>query len=125
MGTAYNGLKAVRAAQRIQAQSYVSTVQTAFKEVADALAVRETVQSELADDETLVQADEQSYQLTQAGFRTGVNSSLDVNVTLQTLDSARLNLISTQYSGLISLINLYQALGGGWSEQTVQETARQ
>ena len=127
MGTAYNGLKAVRAAQRIQAQSYVSTVQTAFKEVADALAVRETVQSELADDETLVQADEQSYQLTQAGFRTGVNSSLDVNVTLQTLDSARLSLISTRYSQLISLINLYQALGGGWSEVTVtvQETARQ
>jgi multidrug efflux system outer membrane protein len=124
-GTLYHGLQEVKAAQRIQAENYVSTVQTAFKEVADALAVRETVQSELADDEALVTADEQSYQLTQAGFRTGVNSSLDVNVTLQTLDSARLNLISTQYSQLISLINLYQALGGGWSEQTVQETARQ
>jgi outer membrane protein, multidrug efflux system len=126
MGTAYNGLKAVRAAQRVSAENYVSTVQTAFKEVADALAVRETVQSELADDEALVRADKQSYQLTQAGFRTGVNSSLDVNVTLQTLDSARLNLVSTQYSQLISLINLYQALGGGWSENTVpsQQSAK-
>jgi multidrug efflux system outer membrane protein len=125
MGTAYNGLKAVKAEQRESAESYVSTVQTAFKEVADALAVRETVQSELADDEALVRADEQSYQLTQAGFRTGVNSSLDVNVTLQTLDSARLNLVSAQYTRLISLITLYQALGGGWSEQTVQQTAQQ
>jgi multidrug efflux system outer membrane protein len=125
-GTLYHGLQEVKAAQRIQAENYVSTVQTAFKEVADALAVRETVQSELADDETLVNADKQSYQLTQAGFRAGVNSSLDVNVTLQTLDSARLSLISTQYSQLISLINLYQALGGGWSEQTVpsQQSAK-
>jgi outer membrane protein TolC len=44
---------------------------------------------------------------------------------LQTLDSARLSLIQAQYSRLISLINLYQALGGGWSEQTVEETAKQ
>jgi outer membrane protein TolC len=54
-----------------------------------------------------------------------VNSALDVNVILQTRDAARLNLIQAEYSRLISLINLYQALGGGWSEQTVQETAQQ
>jgi multidrug efflux system outer membrane protein len=76
-------------------------------------------------EEDLVKADRQSYDLTKAGFNTGVNSGLDLNVTLQTLDSARLNLISSQYTREISLINLYQALGGGWSEQTVQETARQ
>ena len=118
MGTAWNELKAVKAAQRIQAANYKSAVQTAFKEVADALAVRATVQSQLADDEALVKADEQSYQMTQAGFRGGVNSALDVLVTQQTLDSARLNLIQARYSRLISLINLYQALGGGWEEQT-------
>jgi multidrug efflux system outer membrane protein len=125
MGTAYNGLKAIKAEQHVEAENYVSTVQTAFKEVADALAVRETVQSEVTDDEELVKADEQSYELTQAGFRAGVNSALDVNVILQTRDAARLNLIQAEYSRLISLINLYQALGGGWSEQTVQETAQQ
>ena len=125
MGTAYHELKADEAAKMAQAANYKSAVQTAFKEVADALAVRETVQSQLADNKELVKTDEQSYHLTQAGFQTGVNSALDVNVTLQTLDSARLGLIQTQYSHLISLINLYQALGGGWSEQTVEETAKQ
>lgn len=125
MGTAYNGLKAVKAQQHVEVENYISVVQNAFKEVADALAVRTTVQSQLADDEDLVKADEQSYKLTQAGFRTGVNSSLDVNVTLQTFDSARLNLISARFSQLTSLINLYQALGGGWSEQTVRQTAQQ
>jgi outer membrane protein, multidrug efflux system len=125
MGTAYHELKADEAAKLAQAANYKSAVQTAFKEVADALAVRETVQSQLMDNEELVKTDDQSYQLTQAGFQTGINSALDVNVTLQTLDSARLSLIQAQYSRLISLINLYQALGGGWSEQTVEETAKQ
>jgi multidrug efflux system outer membrane protein len=125
MGTAYHNLKADEAAKMLQAANYKSTVQTAFKEVADALAVRETVTSQLALNEDLVKTDQQSYELTKAGFQTGVNSALDLNVTLQTLDSARLNLIQAQYSRLISLINLYQALGGGWSEQTVEQSAQQ
>lgn len=127
LGTAYHELQADRAAKEAQAANYQNTVQTAFKEVADALAVRETVQSQLADDETLVKADQQSYDLTKAGFKSGVNSTLDVLVTLQALDSARENLIQTQYSRLISLINLYQALGGGWNEYTPQsqEQAKQ
>ncbi len=119
-GTAYQALKSVEAAKKAQAANYQSTVENAFREVADALAVRATVQSQLGDDEALVKADQQSYDLTQAGFKTGVNSALDLNVTLQTLDSARLNLIQIQYSRLVSLINLYQALGGGWNENTVQ-----
>ena len=123
-GTAYHELKAVEAAKMAQAASYVSTVQNAFREVADALAVRATVQSQLGDDEALVKADQQSYNLTKAGFDQGVNSALDLNVTLQTLDSARLNLVAAQYSRLVSLINLYQALGGGWTENTVQQSAQ-
>jgi multidrug efflux system outer membrane protein len=129
LGTAYHQLQADRAAEEAQAANYQGTIQTAFKEVADALAVRQTVQSQLADDETLVKADQQSFDLTKAGFKTGVNSTLDVLVTQQTLDSAREGLIQTQYSRLISLINLYQALGGGWNEHTLQnqttQTARQ
>jgi multidrug efflux system outer membrane protein len=119
-GTSWQEYKAIKAADRIAAANYQSAVQTAFKETADALAVRETVESQLADAASLVNTDEQSYQMTRAGFRSGVNSQLDVLVTLQTLDSAKLNLIQTRYSCLISLINIYQALGGGWTDKTVQ-----
>jgi outer membrane protein, multidrug efflux system len=122
LGTAYHQLKADEAEQRVQVANYQSAVQTAFKEVADALAVRTTVQSQLADNEELVKADQQSYDLTKAGFNSGVNSALDLDVTQLTLDSAQQSLIQAQYSRLISLINLYQALGGGWNEQTVQAT---
>ena len=123
--TAYHQLKAVEATKMAQAAQYQSTVQNAFREVADALAVRETVEAQLSGDEALVKANEESYQLTKAGFDNGVNSALDLNVTLQTLDSARLNLAQARYARLVSLINLYQALGGGWSEQTVEQTAKQ
>lgn len=123
-GTLYHGLQEVKAAQRAQAANYQSTVQNAFREVADALAVRQTVEVQLSGDEALVQADQQSYDLTKAGFDHGVNSALDLNVTLQTLDSARLTLAQAQYSRLTSLINLYQALGGGWTENTVQQSSQ-
>jgi outer membrane protein, multidrug efflux system len=124
LGTAYHQLQADKAQKEADAANYQSTVQTAFKEVADALAVRQTVQSELKDNQALVKADQQSYDLTEAGFKGGVNSTLDVLVTLQTLDSARENLIQIQYSRLGSLINLYQALGGGWNEYTPQSQSQ-
>jgi multidrug efflux system outer membrane protein len=124
-GTAYHQLKAVEATKLAQAAQYQSTVQNAFREVADDLATRQAVETQLSGDEELVKTDQESYQLTKAGFDSGINSALDLNVTLQTLDSARLNLAQAQYSRLASLINLYQALGGGWSEQTVEETAKQ
>lgn len=126
-GTAYQELKSVEAAKAMQAATYQSTVENAFSEVANALAVRATVQSQLTNDEALVKADQQTYNLTKAGFNHGVNSTLDVNVTLQTLDTAQLNLLQLQYSRLVNLINLYQALGGGWNENTVQprQTAQQ
>ncbi len=122
MGTAYHELQAVKADQRIKIADYQSTVQNAFKEVADALAVRTTVQSQLTDTEALVKANQQSFKLTQAGFQAGVNSQLDVLEIQNALDSARLSLIQAQYSRLISLVNLYQALGGGWQEHTTNQT---
>jgi outer membrane protein, multidrug efflux system len=117
-GTAWNELKAVKASDRIAAANYQSAVQTAFREVADALAARTTVQTQLAANQALVKANRQTYQLTEAGFHTGVNSALDLAAAQQSLDSARQGLIQSQYSRLFSLINLYQALGGGWHEFT-------
>jgi multidrug efflux system outer membrane protein len=123
LGQAYHALQADKAAREALVANYQGTIQTAFKEVADALAVRQTVQSQLADNQELVNSDQQTFNLTKAGFQGGVNSSLDVLVTQQTLNNARESLIQTQYSRLISLINLYQALGGGWNEFTPQAQA--
>jgi len=117
-GTAWNELQAIKAAERIEVANYQKAIQTAFREVADALAVRATVQTQLAANRALVKAQQQDYQLTRARFHSGVDSSLNVLAAQQALDSARQNLIQSEYSRLFNLINLYQALGGGWREKT-------
>ena len=117
-GTAWNELKAIKASERIQAANYQSAIQTAFREVADALAARATVQTQLAANQAVVKASQQTYQLTEASFRNGIDSALDVATAQQNLDNAKQNLVQSQYSRLFSLINLYQALGGGWEEFT-------
>jgi outer membrane protein, multidrug efflux system len=118
-GTAWNELKATEAAKRIEVANYQSAIQTAFKEVADALAVRATVQTQVAANQALVKSAQDTYKLTEALFRGGVDNSLDVLTTQQAYYNARQNLIQSQYSRLFNLINLYQALGGGWTENTV------
>ena len=122
-GTAIYELKASRAAERIDVANYQSAVQTAFRETSDALAVRATVQTQLEANQSLVDSDEKTYELTEAGFHSGVNSALDVLTTQQALDTARQNLIVSKYARLTSLINLYQALGGGWLENSPQPAA--
>ncbi|HUA66528.1 MAG TPA: efflux transporter outer membrane subunit [Alphaproteobacteria bacterium] len=124
-GTAWNELQAVKAAERIEVANYQKAIQTAFQEVADALAARATVQAQLAANQATAKAERQNFELTQARFNHGVASLLDVLSAQQTSDSARQNLIQSEYSRLFSLINLYQALGGGWNEHTVQEQPKQ
>ncbi|HEV2438004.1 MAG TPA: efflux transporter outer membrane subunit [Verrucomicrobiae bacterium] len=119
-GTAWNELQAVKAARLIEVANYQKTIQTAFREVADALAVRATVQTQLSANRALVKSEAQTYRLTEARFRGGVDSSLNVLTAQQAYNTARQNLIQTEYSRLFNLINLYQALGGGWNEHTVQ-----
>ena len=123
--TTWNELQAIKAQRLSEMANYQKAVQTAFREVADALVARATVQTQLAANQTLVQADQQNYQLTKARFHQGVDSSLQVLAAQQTLDSARQNLIQSQYSRLINLINLYQALGGGWRENSPPPAADQ
>jgi len=121
MGTAWNELKATKAAERIEVAYYQKSIETAFREVADSLAVRDTVKTQLSANQTTAKAMQQNCDLTQARFNNGVASSLDVLAAQQNLYNAQQNLILSEYSRLFNLINLYQALGGGWNEHTVQK----
>ena len=124
-GTAWNELQAVKAGKLIEAANYQKAIQTAFREVADSLAVRATVKAQLSANRALVKSEQQTYELTEARFRSGVDSSLTVLTAQQAYNNARQNLIQSQYSRLFNLINLYQALGGGWQEHTVQPPTAQ
>ena len=99
---------------------YEKAIQTAFREVADDLAAKKFLDEQLADQTALVKAEQRRYELSDARYRNGVDSYLTVLTAQQDLYSAQQNLITTQFSRLSNLINLYQSLGGGWRENTAQ-----
>ncbi len=123
-GTAWNELQAVKAGKLIEAANYQKAVQTAFREVADSLAAQAAIQMQLAANQALVKSQQRIYELTQARFQQGVDSSLNVLITQQNFYNARQNLIQSEYSRLFNLINLYQALGGGWRENSPPHQSR-
>ncbi|MBD9485318.1 AdeC/AdeK/OprM family multidrug efflux complex outer membrane factor [Pseudomonas sp. PDM14] len=102
----------------IQVAQYEKAIQTAFQEVADGLAARTTYEQQLTAQRALVATSEDYYGLAERRFRTGVDSYLTLLDAQRQLFSARQQLIGDRLNQLVSEVNLYKALGGGWNEQT-------
>jgi multidrug efflux system outer membrane protein len=117
-GTALAGLDAAKAGKLIQVADYEKAIQTAFREVADALVAKKFLDEQVADQTALVKSEQRRYELADARYRNGVDSYLTVLTAQQDLFSARQNLIAAQFARLSNLIALYQALGGGWRENS-------
>ena len=92
---------------------YEKAVQTAFREVADALARRGTIDEQLAAQEDLVDASSHSLGLSQLRYRRGTDTYLNTLTAEVSLYSSRQNLISTRLARALNLVTLYQTLGGG------------
>ena len=103
----------------INVAQYEKTIQTAFREVADALAQRSNLGDQLSAQQALVDATADSFKLSDARFRRGVDSYLDVMVTQRSLYTAQQGLIGTQLSRLANEVTLYKVLGGGWTGEAV------
>jgi multidrug efflux system outer membrane protein len=116
-------LDAAKIGKLIEVANYEKAIQTAFREVSDSLAARATVTVQLDAGAALVAAELRRHELAEARFRQGVDSYLSVLSAQQELYSAQENLIQFQFSRLSNLINLYQALGGGWREHSPQPAA--
>ena len=102
--------------QRIEVANYQKAIQTAFREVADALAVRQLIDGEVAAQETRAPAAQRRYELTQQRFEGGVDSFLAVLLAQQDLFAAQQALIQARFARLANLTALYAALGGGWQD---------
>jgi multidrug efflux system outer membrane protein len=111
-------LDSARIGRDIGVAQYEKAIQTAFREVADALAQRGTLDQQLDAQQALVDATNESYKLSDARFRRGVDSYLNVLDSQRSLYDAQQNLIGTQLSRVLNLVTLYKALGGGWAEST-------
>jgi len=93
---------------------YEKGIQIAFREVADALAGRGTIDDQLVAQRALVGATQRTYELTDARYRAGIDSSLSLLDAQRELYAAQRSLIVTQLARETNLVTLYRVLGGGW-----------
>lgn len=100
----------------IAVAQYEKVIQTAFREVADALAQRRTIDEQVAAQESLITATGKRFTLSQARYEKGIDSSLNVLDAQRSLYSAQQALIGTRLTRLVNLVTLYKVLGGGWKE---------
>lgn len=99
----------------IHVARYEKTIQTAFQEVADGLIERITYKQQLAAHDELVNTSEEYYALADRRFNEGIDNQLTRLDAQRLLFDAQQQRISTQFAQLASEINLYKALGGGYS----------
>jgi len=111
------GVKASEAERDIMVATYEKTVQTAFKEVSDALAQGASLAAQVEAQTSLTQATGKSYELSTLRYENGVDSYLTKLDSQRSFASARQGLISTRLSRLTNTLTLYKALGGGWSPE--------
>ena len=112
----WSALKATKAQREIILAQYEKTVQNAFKEVADALAVRDTVNQQVAAQLSLVNAVSETYRLSNSRYEKGMDSYLSVLDAQRTLFSAQQGLVSLGLARLANTVRLYAVLGGGWND---------
>ncbi|HEV2363363.1 MAG TPA: efflux transporter outer membrane subunit [Caulobacteraceae bacterium] len=100
--------------QRDLAQAnYEKAIQTAFREVADALAQQRQLGGEVGAQEALVAASADALKIAEARYRSGADTYLNVLIAERTLYGAEQTLASTRLSAETNIVTLYSALGGG------------
>jgi outer membrane protein, multidrug efflux system len=109
----WSAYDAARIESEIALTSYQKAIQTAFREVADALAVNGTVGEQLSAQQSLVNAVEIIYSRSEVRYRKGIDSYLSVLDAQRSLYSAKQGLVTLRLARLANQVRLYAVLGGG------------
>ncbi|HMI20147.1 MAG TPA: efflux transporter outer membrane subunit [Sphingomonas sp.] len=106
-------LRYAKASRDAALATYEKAIQTAFREVADALAERGTIDEQLTARANRVEAAGTAYKLSDARYRSGVDPFLTTLDSQRTFYAAQQNLVQTRLDAASNLVELYRALGGG------------
>ncbi len=109
--------KAANVQREIAVTQYEKAIQSAFREVADALAIRGTVDQQVEAQQSLVHAVAETYRLSNSRYNMGIDSYLSVLDAQRSLYAAEQGLVTLHLAELANQVNLYSVLGGGWEEQ--------
>jgi multidrug efflux system outer membrane protein len=108
------GLAVAQAERDIALARYEKAIQAAFRDVADALALTQTLRAQREALAALVDAAARTEALSGARYRAGAESYFSLLDAQRTLFAARQALVETQYAEQANRVALYRALGGGW-----------
>ncbi len=109
-------LDAATASRDIAVAQYEKSIQSAFREVADALAGRETLSDQVRAQLAQVNALEVTFRLADLRYRNGAASYLDVLDAQRSLFAAQQAAVQVRAAQVQNGVALYRVLGGGWSE---------
>jgi multidrug efflux system outer membrane protein len=113
-GQLRNNLRLTEAQQREAVANYRKTIQNAFQEVSSALADYDKNRQQRSQEELLVKALEDTDRLSTLRYKGGLDSYLQVLDAERNEFSGELTLAQLRKNELLSIVQLYRALGGGW-----------
>lgn len=117
-GRLQGNLDVARANEKIALAQYEKAIQSSFREVADGLALAQTLAEQQRAQQTLVDAAARAHALSQERYRAGRDSYLVLLDAQRTLYAAQQALIGTRLAAETNHVALYTALGGEWSERS-------
>ena len=109
------GLAVAQADRDIALAQYEKAIQSAFRDVADALALTQALAAQREAQQALVEAAARTEELSDVRYRAGAESYLALLDAQRTLFTARQALVNVQQAEQANRVALYRALGGGWS----------
>ncbi|NNH88790.1 multidrug efflux RND transporter AdeIJK outer membrane channel subunit AdeK [Acinetobacter terrae] len=117
-GTRKANIKISETDQQIALSDYEKSIQSAFREVNDALAVRQNIGDRLAAQRRLVDATNTTYRLSNARFRAGIDSYLTVLDAQRASYAAEQGLLLLEQANMNNQVEVYKTLGGGIKANT-------
>jgi outer membrane protein, multidrug efflux system len=115
-GRLKSNVRFARAEQEAALIAYQQTIQNAFREVSDALVQYRKVKEIRTQQELLVTTLQDRSRLAYLRYEGGVDTLLNALDADRELFDAELNLTQTKRDELVSMVQLYKALGGGWQQ---------
>lgn len=117
------GVESAVAGRDIAVARYEKSIQTAFREVSDALAGQATFSEQLRAQQAVAAAESDRFNLSDLRYRNGTASYLDLLDAQRSLFTAQQQAIEANLARLQNQVTLYRVLGGGWTEPAGNTTA--
>ncbi len=114
-GQIRNQVRLSEAQQRELLITYQRSIYTALREVSDSLVSFDRLREQRSQEEQLVRTLEDTVRLSELRYRGGLDSYLQVLDAQRNLFTGQLSLAQLRLQERVSVVQLYRALGGGWS----------